>query len=437
MKTLLAFARANAWLAILVLALAVALYQLVDPAPPRELTIATGGKDGRYYELGKLLQSELEKEGIAVNVISTAGSSENLDLLADPDGPVSVAFVQSGMERIFELGGRTLGGLGSLYYEPIWVFVRSDDNPRLLSSFRGRAVAVGPPGSGTRAVALYLLAQNGLRAEQGSVEIVEKGGHEAVELLRRGQVEAAFFTVSAQSEIIRELIAIEGIELMDIRRSAAYTARFPSLSSARISEGLLDLERNIPDSDRTTLASTATLVVNERFHPALTPLIMEVFAKRLKAGGILEKPDEFPSPRHLGFPLTREANHYFEYGPPFLMRYLPFWAASLVDRLIIFVIPLLVVLIPLSKVAGPTYRWRIRSRIYRWYRDLLVVDRKIAQGAIEDPAEERRKLVGLADELSTIDVPLSYADELYLLKQHVEYIDRRLASVEREEERET
>lgn len=428
MDSISAFLRANAWLALAIVVIALALYQFVDPAPPREITMATGDEEGRYFELGEYLKAQLQKEGVTLNVISTEGSKENMDLLIDTDSDVSIAFVQSGMEEVFDHGETVLGSLGSLYYEPIWIFYRSEIALDSATGLKGLRVAVGESGSGTRAVARYLLAENGLLDGDSGFRLVEEGGKRAVALLQDGEIDAAFFTVSPQSDIIRALIDLPGIDFLDIRRSAAYTARYPFLSSVSISEGLLDLERNIPDSDRTTLASTATLVVNEHFHPALTPLVLELLSRRLQQGGILERPGAFPSPSHVGFSLTKEADHYYEHGPPFLLRYLPFWAASLVDRLVIFIIPLLVIMVPLLKVAGPLYRWRIRSRIYKWYRYLLETDRRLAEGEIDDREEEKRQLDELADELASIDVPLSYSDELYQLKQHVEYVSRRLES---------
>lgn len=426
MDSIRAFFKTNAWLLASVGVIAVALFQFVDPAPPREITMATGEEEGRYFALGEFLRTELEKQGITLNLVSTAGSADNMELLVDPGSPVSIAFVQSGMEETFDTGKVQLQSLGSLYYEPIWVFYRKGIELNAVTGLRGLRVAVGEPGSGTRAVGRYLLAENGLNSDGSGFTPVETGGTEALESLRVGEVDAAFFTVSPQSDMIRDLIHLPAIDFLDIRRSAAYTARYPFLSSVTISEGLLDLARNIPESDRKTLASTATVVVNHRFHPALTPLVLDALSARLKQGGVLEKPGEFPSSTHVGFDLTREADHYYEYGPPFLTRYLPFWAASLIDRLVIFVIPLLVIVVPLSKVAGPLYRWRIRSRIYTWYRYLLDTDRKLVEGRIDDRDEERRKLDRLADELAEVEVPLSYSDELYHLKQHLEYVRRRL-----------
>ena len=420
------FVRANAWLVLAIAAIAIALFQFVDPAPPSEFTLAAGNEEGRYYQLGQYLKDELRKEGITLNLVATAGSGENMERLTDPDSEVSIAFVQSGMEEIFDSGETELASLGSLYYEPMWVFYRRAVPLDRVTDLGGHRVAVGEMGSGTRAVARYLLAENGLLDPGYGLSLWDTGGEEAVGLLRDGKIDAAFFTVSPQSELIRELIDLPGVEFLDMRRSASYTARYPFLSSVSIPEGLLDLERNIPDSARTTLASVATLVVNDRFHPAFTPLVLETLSRQLKQGGVLERRGEFPSPANVGFGLTKEAGHYFRYGPPFLLRYMPFWAASLVDRLVIFVIPLLVIVVPLVKVAGPLYRWRMRSRIFRWYSILLETDRRIAADEVEDREAEKRKLEELADELASIEVPLSYSDELYHLKQHVEYVSRRL-----------
>ena len=430
LKRFRAWFATNAWLPLLALVAAVVLWQLVDPAPPRELTIATGSHEGRYYRLGKYLERELAAQGFKVKVVATAGSGENMALLSDPQSDVTIAFVQSGMEEMYDREDANLASLGSLYYEPIWLFYRTDQPLVRLTDLRGRTVGIGAPGSGTQMVARYLAAETGLSQAEANVSFAEHSEDRAVALLAEGQLDAALFTVSPASERIQSLIALPGVDFLDIRRSEAYTARFAFLSSVTVWQGLLDLERNIPDVDRTTLASTAMLVVNERFHPSLTPLILDALTKVLKKGGVLEKPNEFPSAKGTDFALTNEADHFYEYGPPFLQRYLPFWAASLVDRLVIFVIPLLVILIPASKLAGPVYRWRIRSRIYKWYRHLLETDRKIAEGEIKDPQAERERLKAISDELAAIEVPLPYADELYRLKQHLEYMDMRLQRCE-------
>lgn len=425
------FLKANLWMVAVVALLVVVLFQFVDPAPPREITLASGSETGRYFELAERLKDELRREGVTLNVLETAGSEENLQLLTKEDSPVSIAFVQSGMEEIFDAGEVRLKGLGSLYYEPIWLIYRKSLELDLVSDLRNRKIAVGEKGSGTRAVAQFLLNENGLLFGAGQTELVETGGEEAAALLESGELDAGFFMVDAESDMILRLIGIEGFDFLDMRRHAAYRARFRSLSSVPITEGLLDLKENLPPEDRVVLAAVATLVVNDSFHPSLTPIVLEAMRRIVSEGGVLEQRDEFPSGEYVGYSLTKEADHYFEYGPPFLLRFMPFWAASLVDRLVILVIPMLVILIPLGKLAGPVYRWRIRSRIYRWYKFLRETDQKIVGGTIQKDLErERERLDKLEDELASVEVPLSYTDELYHLRQHVEYVSRRLKAIE-------
>lgn len=428
MKSIL---KANLWIFAAVSLLVLVLFQFVDPAPPKEMTLASGSESGRYFELAQRLKYELRKEGVTLNILNTAGSEENLELLTSAESPVSIAFVQSGMEEIFDSGEAKLNGLGSLYYEPIWLIYRKSLELEFVSDLRNRRIAVGEQGSGTKAVAQFLLNENGLLFGAGKTELVEAGGEDAVALLEAGTIDAGFFMVPAESDLIRRLIGIEGFDFLDMRRHAAYRARYRSLSSVPITEGLLDLQENLPNEDRVVLAAVATLVVNDRFHPSLTPIVLEAMRRVVSNGGVLEERDEFPSAEYVGYPLTKEADHYFEYGPPFLLRFMPFWAASLVDRLIILVIPLLFVLIPLAKLAGPIYRWRIRSRIYRWYKFLRETDQKIVGGTIQKDLEtERNRLEKLEDELASVEVPLSYSDELYHLRQHVEYVSRRLKAIE-------
>ncbi|MBD5780916.1 ABC transporter substrate-binding protein [Pelagicoccus sp. NFK12] len=425
------FLKANLWVFAAVAVLVFVLFQFVDPAPPKRISIASGSETGRYYELAQRLKEELRQEGVELNIVKTAGSQENLELLTAADRPVSIAFVQSGMEEIFEAGEAQLHGLTSLYYEPIWLIYRKSLEVEFVSDLRNRRVAVGERGSGTKAVAEFLLNENGLLSGDGKAELVEVGGEAAASLLESGEIDAGFFMVSAESDMIRRLIGIEGFDFLSMRRHEAYRARYRSLSSVAITEGLLDLKENLPPEDRVVLAAVATLVVNDSFHPSLTPIVLEAMRRVVSEGGVLEQRDEFPSGENVGYPLTKEADHYFEYGPPFLLRFMPFWAASLVDRLVILVIPLLVILIPMAKLAGPVYRWRIRYRIYKWYKFLRETDQKIVGGTIqEDLDAERERLEKLEDELASVEVPLSYSDELYHLRQHVEYVSRRLNAIE-------
>lgn len=426
------FLKTNGWMVVVIVVAFIIAFRFVDPAPPKSFTLVTGTEDGRYHQVALRIKAVLAREGLDVTLIPSAGSIANLGLLTAEDNDIGVGFVQSGVENLFDGDTESLHGIGSLYYEPIWLFFDRSRMVRTIGDLEHKRIAVGKAGSGTKAVAQLLLETAELMTPDGSgtVEVSELGGDDAVEALENGQIDAAFFVLSAESPVIKRLAANPGFDFLDVRRAAAYEGNYPFLSSCRIPEGLLDLAANVPDSDRTVIAPLATLVVNERFHPAHTPLLLEAARKVVGKGGVIERPDEFPSARFVSFPLTSDAEHYHRNGPPFLLRFMPFWAASMVDRLIILIIPFMALIIPLVKIAGPLYRWRIRSKIFRWYKYLRETDQKIRDGRIQDQVEsEIERLVELESELRTVEVPLSYADELYNLRLHVSHVLERLKSL--------
>jgi uncharacterized protein len=233
--------------------------------------------------------------------------------------------------------------------------------------------------------------------------------------------------VSPRSSIIQLLMTHEGIELMSFERAEAYTRIHRFLSSVTLPEGVIDLKSNIPDHDIILLASTTNLVIRKDLHPALIDLFLQAAGEIHGKGGIFETTDQFPSQKYLDFPLHKEARRFFKSGPPFLQRYLPFWAASLIDRLKVMLIPLITLLIPLFKIIPPSYRWRVRYRIFHWYRGLIAIDQEVGQ------IDTEKQYDALLSELKRIDkevmqtnVPLSYAAELYSLRLHIAYVRDRI-----------
>lgn len=420
---MLRFLRANLWFIVVAAALVVVSLLLLDPAPPRELTLATGQANGAYHAFAQRLADTLTKQGVTLHLRTTQGSAENLRLLADESSGVTIALVQTGLPAP---EGTELHALGSLFYEPFWVFTRTGLTLETLRDLRGRRVAVGAEGGGTLPVALSVLEANGL-VGAGAVEAMRIGGAEAAEALRSGRVDAACFVGAPGGELIRGLLHDPALRFHGMRRERAYQATFPNLATLTVGEGQLDLAANIPADDRALLAATVSFVVNEHFHPGLTPAILEAAGALLHDGAALERPGEFPAARPTDYPLLAEAAHYHKHGPPFLMRYLPFWAATIAFRVFILLVPLLALLIPLFRLAPPLYQWRTRRRIFRWYSHLREVDQHLAAGAGADMiSRDLERLNQLQDEILKVKVPHSYADELYDLHLHIEWVIRRL-----------
>ena len=398
-------------------------YQFVQPAPPKHVTIGTGSKTGAYYPFGLRYSEILARDGITLEVLSTAGSIENIKLLEADEGGVQVAFAQGGVGD--PKAHPDLTTLGSLYFEPLWVFYRSDQKINDLFDLKNKRVAIGKEGSGTRVIALQLMAENGI-TEEGAA-LLPIGGQQAADALLNREIDVAFFVVSPRSSIIRRLMTHEDIELMSFERAEAYTRIHRFLSSVTLPEGVIDFKTNIPDHDIILLAPTTNLVIRKDLHPALIDLFLQAAGEIHGQGGVFEEIDQFPSQKYLDFPLHKEARRFFKSGPPFLQRYLPFWAATLIDRLKVMLIPLITLLIPLMKIIPPSYRWRIRYRIFHWYRELIAIDQEV--GRIDMKAQFGALLSELEridKEVMQVNVPLSYAAELYSLRLHIAYVRDRI-----------
>ena len=391
------------------------LFQLVEPAPPERLVLASGMPGGAYHRFAQEYRGLLAREGVELEVRATSGSVENLRLLRE--GAVDVGFVQTGVGDTSSQAG--LVSLASLYYEPLWIFHRGLGTLERLTELSGSSVAVGPEGSGTRALALTLLRENGL--DRPPTRLSGLGGSRAAQALREGTVDAAVFVASPRAPVVAELLADPGIELLHFSRVDAYLSRYRYLSSVVLPEGAIDFRRNIPGRPVTLLAPVATLVVRPDFHPALTDLMLQAAFEVHAKGGFFERAGQFPSADHLDFPLIEDARRYFERGPSFLRRYLPFWAAVFVERSALFLLPLVTLLVPLFRIAVPTYRWKVRSRIYRWYRDLSRVEVSVDAGT-GDPAMALKELDRIEQEAAKVEVPLSYTDELYNLRLHIQLV---------------
>lgn len=406
-------------------------FQFVQPAPPNRIVMSTGRKDGAYYLFAQQYRDILARSGITLEIRTSAGSLENVERV--DKGEVDIAFVQGGTYP--SKYRQNLVSLGSVYYEPLWVFYRSPTQVSQIIGLNGKRIAVGEEGSGTRAVAELLLKENGIR--RSPTVLFSLSGRDASNALLKREVDAAFFIASPRSPTVQGLLTASKMKLMDFRRAEAYTRRHRHLFSLTFPQAVIDLQKNIPPHDTTLIATTANLVVGMDFHPALVDLVLTAAKEVHGAPGLFEEQDEFPSPRYSEFPLSEEAERFYRRGPSFLRRVLPFWAAIFVDRMIILLIPLVALLWPLFKVVPPTYRWRMRAKIYRWYKHVKAVDLGLQD---QQSPERLRTLMAELDriegEVNKITTPLPYASQLYDLRLHIELLRERLERATKKRETE-
>lgn len=417
------------WMAVLgacSLGLLGTYFLFVEAPPPRRLVIATGSQDGAYFRFAQRYKDLLEKEGINLEVVSTHGSVENLKLLLDEKSEVSVAFLQTGIVDPANSG--SLQALGSLYREPLWIFYRSKETVDRLTQLKGRRIAVGSEGSGTRSIALQLLEANGINDDHA--ELISASGSAAAEALINNEIDAAFFVAGIDATYIKHLLREPDIQLVELDQAEAYERQFRFLSAVTVHAGLLDLKHNIPSKDTVLIAPAATLVAHNSLHPALVSLLLKVATTVHKSGDLLATAGEFPSPSFTDVPLCDEADRFFRVGPPVLQRILPFWLASMVDRMKIMVIPLFMLMMPLLRIAPPLVRWQTRRKIYLWYVQLRRIDQKSIHGM--SPLEAKQSLNDLhvlEQQLAHVGIPLSYMEEYYNLRLHLNLVCSQVNSI--------
>ncbi len=424
---------ANLWIVPVLAALVGAVFYFVAPPPPMAASMATGPEGGGYAAFAEKLKSELAKQGFELTLVPSAGSPDNLQRLLAKHSEVQLALVQSGLERqLSEQERSQLQSLGAVYQEPLWLFYRTAVNLDRIADLLPLRLALGSAGSGTQAATEAILSANAISPEEYPPGWQAIGGAAAVKALSSGELDAVFVVGPAESPLVQQLAANPQVSLATFRRAAAYEARLPFFARVTVGEGLLNLAHNTPPRDIVTLSPVATLVVNSDFSPALAPLILEATREVMKNGTLLDKAGAFPAAMPVTFELSSDAEHYYSSGLPLLQRHLPFRIASLADRYIILLIPLLVILFPLFKAIGPLYRWRIRARIYRWYKYLREVDRQIDAGSLPERLDvEIERLERLEDQLAKVEVPLSYSNELYELHVHLRYVIERLQALQR------
>ena len=438
--------------AILLLLLLVVAYKAIDPTPPDHVVIATGVENGAYDDFAQRYKAILARYGIKADLRPSEGSMQNLVRLNTDKSDADVAFVQSGTTNDQVAERRGLVSLGSLFVEPIWIFYREGalakvkppprDDPHKpvqairaitqLGELRGLLLNVGPKGSGGPRLANQLLEAN--RVDKDELTLSDLEDTPAVMKLLDGSLDAVMFVTAPEAPLVQMLLQTPGIRLFNFDQAEAYSRRFPFLTHVVLPRGIVALERDIPHEDVHLIAPTATLVAKDGTHPAIIELLVQAASEVHGGAGWFRRAGEFPNDKYSEIPVSPVAEHYYKSGSSFLQRYLPFWLANVIERMWVIIVPAIALLIPLSRILPPLYTWRVRSRVYRWYGQLREVETELdAEHAGEttdsDPkdrdarhAKHLERLAHIETRVNHLVVPLSYADELYALKLHIDRV---------------
>ena len=403
--------------------------RFVRPAPPSSITITSGPDGSIFRNTAEKYRSILARNGITLQILPSNGSLENLQRLNDPSFHVDIGFVQGGMADNIKV--ERLVSLGSLFYEPLAVFYRSANPIDRLSQFSGERLAIGGEGSGTRVLVLTLLKANGIEPG-GRTALLDLSGEDAARALIEHKIDAVFLTGdSAAPPVMRKLLQTPGIRVFNFVQAEAYTRRFRYLTRLELPMGTLDLGKNSPDRTLYLIAPTVELVARENLHPAISDLLIE--AAREVHGGptLLQHAGEFPAPLEHEFRISNDAARYYKSGKSFLYRSLPFWLASLADRGLVVLVPIVLLLLPGLRLVPSLYRWRLKARIYRWYGILIRLEREALMNSTpEQPDQVLKQLDEIEKGVNNMKVPVAFADQFYVLREHIRFVRDRLSSHE-------
>jgi TRAP-type uncharacterized transport system substrate-binding protein len=393
-----------------------ALFAALIPLPKRDVSIATGTAGSAYADIAERYREILARDGVRLHLVPTNGAVENLERLRDARAGVDAGFVLAGTTN--ELESPDLVSLGSVFYEPLWVFSHNATLLGLLHERPNARLSIGPVGSATRPLVLKLLALNGI--DTTKLQLSGYAQEEGVRRLIAGEIDADAMLSAWDSPAVQKLLLAPGVQLMGFERADAYVALNPRLSKLVLPQGVADIGANRPPADVPLIASKASLVVRRDLHPALQYLLIQAAIEVHGRPGIFQRAGEFPAPEAIDLPLSDEARHLYKSGPSILQRKLPFWLAELLQRLAIVILPLAGILYPLGYVLPGLYRRHIENRLYRLYGELGFIEGALQRST---DAEERSQMLARVEELERraigLHMPSSYSEKSFNLKTHI------------------
>lgn len=414
-------------LVLAAIAVAVYLWVCVWPMPPTRLSITTAQTDGAYYLHAQRYAAKLAQHGVTLEIQSSAGSEENLKRLRQADTPSDLALMQGGFGYLgasFEGRDRSrVQTLANVDVEPVWLFSKNREIDS-LTQLQGMRLAIGPEGSGHRKVALKLLEQ--ARIGKGELTLLPLTGNASVQAMRQGTVDAVLMVVAPESAALQNMLSVPGIQIANIRKSAAITERNPYLESRLLAQGTLDTW--LPPRDSTLLTTSTSLVAREGLHPALQRLAIAVAIEVHAGGGLFHRTGDFPSLRRIDFPTSAHARDTLAHGLPWLEQVLPFWWAQLTGRILLICLPVVLLAVCLMRLIPAYLRWVLESRVNRWYGELKFIENDLSQPELTglDLSKFLLRLNSIDNTLLAFATPKDLIARCYTLHQHIEFVRQRL-----------
>jgi len=395
------------------------VFRLLRTLPQRTVVMAVYPEGSLNAELVKRYQEILARDGIDLKMDPSAGAVESVADLRNPKSGTSIALVPGGITNQQE--SPELVTLGTLFYQPLWIFSRGHVAQR-HKQLKGLRVSIGPEGSSSHSLSLKLLGRAGM-IDQKSATLLSLTPTESAQKLINGEIDVAIFLDGWESPAVQQLLNAKGVKLETTPRADAFVALYPYLSKLVLPAGVVNMAKPRPPSDVLLIAPKSSLVVREDLHPAIQYRLLEAAVEIHSPPRMFQAAGQFPAPEFIDLPLSPYAREFYRTGTPFLLRHLPFWLAVFLAQPVVWLIPLLVLLIPVLRLAPALYDWVERRRVYKLYSELKRLEDEMflapPGGADNDFVERLDRLEHRASHLS---VPTPFKPLVYGLRLHIDLV---------------
>jgi TRAP-type uncharacterized transport system substrate-binding protein len=394
-------------------------FSLLRPTPPRTVAMAIDPEGSFSAEVGKQYREILARDGIELRLVPSAGAVASIARLRDPKSAISIAIIPGGVTNQQQSLG--LVSLGTLFYEPLWLFSRGQhlDQHEQLRNLR---ISIGPEGSASHVLALEFLAGVGV-IEQRSGTLLPLTPQESSAKLLNGDIDVAVLMDAWGTPAVQRLLIAKEIDLVGFHRADAFVALYPFLNKLVLPAGVANMADNRPPTDVQLIAPKASLIVRDDLHPAIQYLLLEAASQIHSGPGVFQRAGQFPAPESIDLPLSTHARQFYKAGSPFLQRNLPFWLAVLVHQVLVLLLPLVGVLYPLVRVAPKIFVSIASRRVYGLYSELRLLERELdSAGSTKDDEDFIERLDRLEERASRLWVPPSLMSQLYNLRLHMRLV---------------
>jgi len=395
------------------------------PAPPSSVGMATAFRGGSAEYYGRQYQESFARSNIELELRETTGVLESIKLMQDPKSGVQIAIVVGGVSD--GKHAPELLSLGTIYNSPFWLFYASNEPFDRLSQFKGKRLAVGPAGSGARSSAEQILGKGGVNSE--NAVFLPLSGSAAADALLGGKVDAAWLIGAPDAMAVHALLVDPAVQLMSFPTAEAFTIIFPEFVRLVLPRGVVDIDRNIPSTDVPLVGTTSRVLVRSDLHPEIVQLLLQTMVKTHGARAVFQHANEFPNGTDPEFPVAPAAIDFYKNGPSFMQRHLPLWLSVHAQRAIAVLVTAIAIGFPLVRLLPLAYNWIARRRLFYWYAKLKALEASFDA----DPkdmrlAETQAEIERIEHAVSHISIPLTFSDQVYNLRSHIDIVRRKIAS---------